>query len=436
MSTVIAYQRLFEVRILHEYYLLGPGVLTYFDLPKTDRDTIFKNRVLWNQYHLRDDLQIEPDEKTQTLLNGLKWRFLQTTAGFAVAASAVPFQLSGGSPANKPAIAPASGTQLLFYIRARNPFFQNFTALPLRRKTPQPIYYFNNSALSVDGADFASLSAAATPILAGKPYEMGELALVGGVLKEALQNTDGNNTTTHWRDLPGNGYVNESDRICLPKTFNYLFAASDNVQSVTFTLEKPDGTPLPPLTIAGDGVRPLTDVAVRFTPLPPDGFYQLKIDTGAAQQNTDVFLTDAYDPTALGIVHLNLDETDLTYRILGAEGEIRNQNPDPAGKPIPPVFEIRLRSRRTIWRYLSYFNNRRIKPNGLANYLKQEGDTAITLAPQPFTLLPVGVSSPTPGIAPAPLPKADPSALKPRPPDLLYADIKTFRTNGLLEEPL
>ena len=337
--------------------------------------------------------------------------------------------------AKKPAIPPSTGTQLLFYIRSKNPYFQNFTTLPLLKKTPQPIYYFTNSALSVDGADFASLSAPVAEIQPGRPYEMGDLALIGGALHEAQQNTDGSDVT-HWRHRTGDGYVNESDRICLPKAFNYPFEASANVQSVTFTLEKPDGTLLPPVTITGDGNKPVTNARVRFDPALPDGFYILKIDTGSVQQSTDVFLTDAYDPTALGIVHLNLDETDLTYGIFGPEGEIRNGNPDPAGKPIPPVFEIRFRSRRTIWRYISYYSNRQIKPIGLNNYLKQEGRAAITKEPQPFALLPIGVSSSTPGDNPVSLPNADPSALKPRPPNQLCADIRTFRINGLLDDSI
>ncbi|MBV6441921.1 MAG: hypothetical protein EPGJADBJ_03614 [Saprospiraceae bacterium] len=433
MATVIAYQRLFEIRILHEYYLLGPNVLSYFDLPKTERDTHFRNRVLWNQYHLRNDLLIEPDARTTTILKGLKWHFLPTLAGLSLAASAVPFQLSNGTTAKKPAISPSSGTQLLFYIRLRNPFFQNFTSIPLRRSLFSPIYYFSNNPSSVKGADFTSLSASVAVLEAGKQYEMGELARVGGVLKEAQQNTDGTNPS-HWRDLSGDGYVNESDRICLPKVFFYPFAASDNIHTAIFTLKKPDGTPLPPFTVNSDGTTPLTEVAVHFEPRPPDGLYLLNINTGPVQKDLNVFLTDAYDPTALGIVHLDLDVTDPTYRILGAEDEIRNENADPAGKPIPPVFEIRLRSRKTIWRYLSYFNNRRIRPDGLADYLKQEDNTAITLAPQPYTLLPIGISSPSPGISPVSLPNADPAALKPRPPDLLYSDIRTFRTNGLIEE--
>ena len=452
MSIVIEYQRLLEIRTLHEYYLLGPMVFpdpttnqftkwktlfSFFDLPKSEKERVLKNRVLWNQYHLRADLQIEPTEKTKRILKGLKWHFLQTTAGFALAASVVPIKLANNSPAKKPAIAPASNTQLLFYIRSKNQFFSNFTTLPLRRKTPQPIYYFTNSAQSVSGTDFASLSAPVTEIQANRNYEMGDLALIGGALKEALQNTDGNNTTTHWRDIAGDGYLNESDRICLPKTFNYPFKASDNVQSVTFTLAKPDGTPInptPTVTIEGDAASPVTNASVQFKPVPPDGHYRLIIDTGTTPTNLQVFLTDAYDPTALGIVHLNLDESDPMYRILGAEGEARNENTDPATKPIPPVFEIRLRSRRTIWRYLSHFNTRRIRPDNLDDHLAEEGNSAITLEPQPFTLLPMGVSSPTAGIDPVALPKADPAALKPRPPDLLYTDIRTFRTTGLNEE--
>lgn len=433
MATVIAYQRLFEIRILHEYYLLGPNVLSYFDLPKSERNTLFRNRVLWNQYHLRNDLLIEPDDKTKAILKGLQWRFLQTLAGMSVAVSAIPFQLSNGSPAKKPAIPPNPGTRLTFYLRLRNPLFQNFTSLPLRRKNPSPIYYFSNHPSAVQGADFASLSAPVATLESGKPYEMGELSRAGGALKEALQNTDGTDPN-HWRDLAGDGYVNESDRICLPKTFRYPFAAPDNIHAATFNLKQPDGTPLLTLTINSDGTTPLTDVVVRFSPSPPDGLYILNIDAGPVQKDMNVFFTDAYDPTAFGIVHLDLDVTDPTFRILGAEGEIRNENADPAGKPIPPVFEIRLRSRKTIWRYLSYFNNRRIRPDGLPDHLRQEDNTAVTLAPQPYTLLPIGISSPSPGIGPIPLPNADPAALKPRPPDLLYSDIRTFRTNGLIEE--
>lgn len=436
MPTIITYQRLFEVRILHEYYLLGPSVPSYFNLPQADRETIFRNRVLWNQYPLRQDLEIEPDEKTKAILKGLDWRFLPTAAGFLVAASARPFSLTGGSAATRPAIAPPTGAQLLFHIRPKNRLFHNFTALPLRRQALETSYYFANRASSVQAVGFASLSAPVKALQANSPYEMGDLAVIGGGLKEALQNTDGNNTTTHWRDLAGTGYVNESDRICLPKAFHYPFAATDNVQTATFILQQPDGTPVRTVVINGDATHPVINAAVSFKPRPPDGLYRLKIDAGPIQKTLDVFLTDAYDPSALGIVHLNLQEADPIYRVLGAEGQIRNENTDPAGKPIPPVFDIRLRSRRTIWRYLSYFNNRRIQPNGLADHLKAEGNTTVTLAPQPFTLLPLGVSSPTPSIAPAVLPKAYPAALKPQPPDLLYTDIKTFQTNGLNEVPI
>ena len=240
-----------------------------------------------------------------------------------------------------------------------------------------------------------------------------------------------------WQNLPGTGYVNESDRICLPKVFNYPFAVADNVQTAIFTLEKPDGTTLPTVSItAADATTPVTDAVVRFKPIPPDGLYKLKIDAGPVQKNIDVFLADDYDPTALGVVHLNLDETDPTYSIFGSEGEIRNENTDPSARPIPPIFEIRLRSRRTFWRYLSYFNNRWLQPQNLASHLRQEGNTVVTLTPQPFALLPIQVSSPTSGVDPVALPNAEPAALRPHPPDLLYADIRTFRTTGLIEEQI
>ncbi len=154
MSFSLTYKRLLEVRLLHEYYLLGPDALSFFDLPDNDREKLFRKRVAANQYRLQHDVAIEPSEQTRIILKNLGWRFLTTAAGFTLAAKSEPMQLDNGSPAYRPAISPGPGVNLHFILSVRNPLFQNFTSLPLRGPALSAAYYFSNRPVAVNGNGF------------------------------------------------------------------------------------------------------------------------------------------------------------------------------------------------------------------------------------------------------------------------------------------
>lgn len=429
MATVIAYQRLLEVRFLHEYYLLSREVLSYFDKPEDERYDILRKRVSDGHYLVREDILIEPTPQTQAALKGLGWRFIRSSAGFTLAAATEPMVLSNGQAAKRPKVAPAPGTQFQFVLRTANPLFQNFTTVPLRRQRLPYIYYFNNRPQAVNEADFASMSLPVPVFSPDRFYEMGDLAMNGNLLQEADTNISPPATGT-WTTVKGSGFVNEADRTCLPKNFSYPLDPGLNIHHALVTLLDGTGNEVNRLMFESKD-KPLSEMRLQWStprsPLP-DGRYQVQINAGAVSEILDVFLSDAHGG-AFGIIHLNMDEQDPRYRILGTEGEIRS-TPGPNGRPLPPVFELRWRSRKTYWQYLPHFTGKTFKPeSAFDKYLNEH---ATTFVPQPFTFLPIGVMSPTEN-TPALLPKAEPALLKPRPPDRLSAEIRIFKIPGLAE---
>ena len=84
------YFRLFEVRILHEYYLLAGADHIFYDLSANDRQEMLMKRVLGGQYKLLNDLDIVPTPSTTQLLRNHKLIFKKTATGFVVLAQGLP----------------------------------------------------------------------------------------------------------------------------------------------------------------------------------------------------------------------------------------------------------------------------------------------------------------------------------------------------------
>ena len=112
-----SYQQLFQVHILHHYWL-DDGEVLFDKLPKDART---REQHLRN-YDVRQFLTITPTTTTANSLLGLGCIFKNTALGFVVIAS-------------KLSVLPKD--QLFeFVLTVKNPAFFNYTALTLR---PQPI---------------------------------------------------------------------------------------------------------------------------------------------------------------------------------------------------------------------------------------------------------------------------------------------------------
>ncbi len=445
MATIIAYRRLVEVRLLHEYYLISPQQPGFYDMTTAQlRLDALKNSIRRNRYRLSQDLQIEPTEATQAVLAGLGWRFVPTLTGFVLAVPTKTVQ-QGASTVVKPKIEPFPNTQLYFQVSARNRLFNNFTALPLRKPDLPAIHYFTNRPEAVhftnpnDSNDtFFTLSLPHAAFDQTQNYEMGEVAdHGGGQLKEYTAHADPNET---WRAIGGIGFVNANDRIALPKTFRYPLDPALNITQATFTLRTPAGDFLKEISV--QSANALSGALLDFSSIPNpaggpgaeiglrDGAYELTVDAGSVQTVRPVFLSDHYRLRDLGLIHLNLDQTDNNYRLLNPDHSIRNLNPDLTGKPQHPVFEIRLRSRITYWRYKPEYTDKDLLSD-TAGFVQPEAPNLVSLFAQPMSYLHIGLRDGT-NIEPQ-YPQPPPSPIKQEKTGRFFSEYSTRPIPGLIK---
>ncbi len=156
---MMRYGLLFEVAILHDYFL-NKGDVVYEALQDDQRPAVMRF------YNVGDFIDVFPTERTRKLLAGHKMIFKNTATGFLVGVRQDPT----GS-ANRPAIMPDADFRLTFGLRITDPRFFNYTTLaPL----VTGFYRFgNNSHNLLAGGRFLS---APVPVFdAARHYEAGDV---------------------------------------------------------------------------------------------------------------------------------------------------------------------------------------------------------------------------------------------------------------------
>ena len=251
----------------------------------------------------------------------------------------------------KPFIPFASDLKLSFQMRLRNRLFQNFSLEKMKPRTPA-IYLFDNRNPDADKIDTA-LSQPIPAFDATQTYEMGELVNFGGTIREALFETN-QNLPANWRDIEGNGFVNEEDRIFFPQRFSYDLSGINNMTEVELTLTKLDGEEVKKYTITSPSPLQKIDADFRKDNADVDiekGFYNLSMlgNNGFNFQRKLYFDDEIFNRGTFGMIDLYAFTNDANFHLLDNNGFLANA----AGVTNYPVFEIRFRSRLSYWRYIS-----------------------------------------------------------------------------------
>lgn len=352
MASII-YKRLFEIKILHEYYLSESATNNYFSLPENQRDTLLNNKIMNQSYNIWNDLLIKPTQATLDILKGNQLRFVSTKSGFMIGARVRSEINNAGVEEFSPVIKIDPETEMNFHIGLRNQYFNNYTNLKLNRSTPA-IHFFTNKNPNGDKV-FPSLSRPVQPFTFSTTYEMGELAVISGMVKQAVTQTN-SSTAGNWEDTKGEGFVNEADRILLPHVFNYSFPRTTS--TAQFVLKEGSGAIVKDILLKSDS-------AVRNYALDlrtdkdgktiKDGEFTLDAidDTGSSKDHNLLLSEEKYIAKGFGTINISTNPSDPEFRLLKASGALITERTNGNITTAHPVFEIRLKSRQTVWRYIS-----------------------------------------------------------------------------------
>lgn len=434
MNTIL-YKRLFEVRILHDYFLSKADVTSFYALNDNEKTEFLNLSIGRDEYDVRNYMEIIPSDSTRSAFDNFHLRTAMTPSGFIVGVKVKPQLNAAGEEEYLPAtLTPADTLHLSFILRIKDPDFNTYTNLKIQRPAPSR-YFFSN--VNTDGLKvFPSFSMPVADFVAGTTYEPGEMAIVGGVLKEALLETTSDDPAT-WRVVGGDAFSNEQDRILLPKL--YLYRLSEASDTVEFTLKKEDGTDVKKLTFNTAGDIQSLYLDFRQTSLSTgdvpedvdDGRYLLEISTDSSTITEPVYLSDElYRRADAGALVIETGVNDPDFRVMNDDGTlITRKNADDTIVP-HPVFEIKFKRRSTYWRYRSD-TGRNLKATADSQaFLNEQGNDLITKDLRPLTHYPTFfVNPPQPEIY---LPNPTKKSIK-KESNKYFSDTYVSPINGLIE---
>jgi hypothetical protein len=366
----IIYKRLFEVQLLHEYYLTKTDETTVFD-DLNNKDVFLTENFDNGIASVSDDLLYLLPQAIQDVFSDFYLRLVPSYAGFSVMTKVTENVLSDGTIAYNPLVQLPATANLLVQLSLKNNLLVTVTNKRIDKNIPA-VYYFTNEDIP-SAKTFPVLSAGIPVFDSSYAYEQGEL-YTDSSGKLCLFYMNG--STKDFLPVTGDGYANTSDELLVPLQFNYRFNGTDNVTKANFELIDHTGKTVRSYEFVSE--LPLKKQLINFSnnqnpaivdppddaiaSLPLSGIsaetvYSLSViinDTATTVHKLIFFDGDDILPGCWAIVNIKPQATNASYNLYDASGLIHyRKKPDGTVATPAPVFEVRLKSRATFWRYIN-----------------------------------------------------------------------------------
>ena len=398
----VIYKILFEVRVLHEYYLTKSDGQSIFNLAnQDDRIEFLKDRFLQDDRSINSELSFNLPDSLKKVFDNYHLRLLPVYSGCKVAIEVKRQTLVDGTIVYTPKVPLPADLNILLLLTKINDSPDGYSNTKLR-KASNGAYYLSNE--NIPGIKtFPSLSNPISAFDAAVVYEQGEPALFGpNDVREFYVDKDGND---QWLNIAGTGFVNENDRILFPPSLFYTFRATDNVTEADVVLKDKDGIPV---VITRDQYgttksllqiksnSPLQKIRLDFSrsdavSLPASAIsenlvYSLEItdNNGITRKTPVIFFNEGFvQQNNWAVINIKPAVTNAAFNLLDTSGFlVTRQMPDTSIVP-PPIFEIRVNSRLSYWRYIH--DKRKKLKNDHLDFLFEQGDNLVSLLPRPLT---------------------------------------------------
>ncbi|MEL6655235.1 MAG: hypothetical protein AAFP77_08340 [Bacteroidota bacterium] len=347
MPVPSTYRTLFEIRCWHQRWLLDDGI------PAT----------IGKYYRADQFLEIVPTENCQRILQKYRWVFKARNFGGSVHAAVDSTQVLAPT-----FIKVEERMQLDFVLQYKDTLFQNYTNIPVRKRSDDGIYLSNIPGSTANSKLF--LSQPLQPYDAGNTYAIGDVVRENNTIYELIdlpiQNPPTAAGQTNWAPgfdgqvvgsqdyipFPGLGYRFEDINQVVPPgttgTFSIQNRYNETVELGFQAIPVAEGDPPIPFeqfAYPAGSQSPFS----HFMPLNnlPDGYYEVTPDLWQARS---FFKLDTRKfPGFLGVVSIHhIPGTDSAAGLLDPSFRFLDDDSVPQEKQ----FHIYFKSRMTNWRYL------------------------------------------------------------------------------------
>lgn len=337
MGISVTYSILFEVHVLHHYFL-NRGVKNFALMTADEQAGVML------KYNIHEFLDIVPTEECRKNLNRHQCIFKRTAAGIIVGLKA---DLDSQNPVKyKPFHEIDNDLIFTFHIHLKDFSLLNYTDLPLTGDSGQ-VYLFSNSTGSASKA-FPSLCTFPATFENGRQYLPGDMVVNNGTTPTKLYTA---RLKTGANPIGSPDWLEENKNDSFPMSYA---DACDRIQMVRqqllYRVKTADVEPEVVITAASGTV-----VGVKSDLLPgefrtiqidlrglPEGPYSLHAESADHTYQDDLtFYLLQRKESPFAILQLAVKSDSAAYDML-----------DPQGCMLSPSYELRFRNRATHWRYV------------------------------------------------------------------------------------
>ena len=396
----ILYKTLFSVQLLHEYFVINNDGSTLFE-GNFDKDAFLLDRFNNDVASISNSFLYEVPQVFESSFKGYHLHIIPTYTGFSIMCRVLQEKLADGTVTYKPFLRLPDNLNIPVQLTLRNSLLNAVSDRRIKSAIPAAYYFTNEDILST--RTFPTLSAAIPPFDPEYTYEQGEL-YVNDQNKLCLFYMAGN--TPSFLPVKGNSYANARDELVVPPQFTYSFSEEDAVTSSQFQLNDNTGKTI--RNYAFKTSNPVKKVTINFRfdqlsqpdqPLVPlltlpgssntaENVYTLVVTVNGVKVYTHklIFFEVAGVVPCWAVVSIRPKVANSDFNIYDSNGLIKYRKQADGSEVSAPVFEIRLKSRSTFWRYINDKNGK-LKLEDNDPFLEKAGNNLVTKLPRPASYL-------------------------------------------------
>lgn len=388
---VVVYKTLFELKVLHQFYLTDADGETVFRYQlQQDRLNFLLQQFVRGRPGIDEMITYSVPPFLQKAFAGYRLRLVPTYSGCKLAMAVQEARLDDGTIVYRPFIPLSGDFNFIIFLHQTKEGLDRISNSRLQKTLPA-LYAFTNERRGGVARPFPVLAAAVSGFDSLYRYEQGELAAFGS---NELRMFRGDVPGDQWQTVEGSGFVNENDRIAVPLRTTYSFGSGSQVKAAVFTLKDPSGQEVKTTSFQGD--IPLNTVALNFEDavqhtLAGAGTFASKLytlevagDNNFSQQHELLFVDLPLNELAplYGAVHLLPNVTDPAFNLVDSDGFLQTRIQPDGTRTAPPVFELRVMSRLAYWRYLNNAGKPLDSSTYTADFLSPEDGRLVSKLPR------------------------------------------------------
>ena len=385
----LIYKTLFEVKVMHEYFLTKQDGSVVFEKPtQAERLEFLRSEFDNEKNSVNDSIRFEFPEKLKAKYKGLFLKLLTTYSGCKVAVRVRAHKLADQSTVYEPFADLPDDLSILISVIVKNDGMTRYSNDRVRRSCPS-IYFFSNRDV-VTPKVFPFLTNNIPSENSAAVYEQGELALSSAnTIREFFRQGGSDN----WSNVVGSGFANEKDRLLLPEKFEYSFDNNTSPTQATFVLRDSNGNEIANISkeIKAGKAKTFLDFSGKVIPVPtelsfsPASFvYTMDVvgNNGFTGRHFMIFSNELSSTSTWAMLSINTTSTNPDFNLFAPDGFLIKRK-DSFGVFTPaPVFEIPVKSRFAYWRFINE-RGRELKISApLIDYVNKEGTVLVTKEPR------------------------------------------------------